>query len=142
VLTVIGATAVTFMMLMYALERRHADFELAVACGCALSSTYGFLAGAWPFGVVEAIWALVAARRFFSRDPKSSAVALTSREALLCLSCAAPRWMGEQASVDGSSRASGKRAPLDPLCVRGDNVSCRRPGLRIDDALCGYQRHR
>lgn len=71
-LTVFGATAVTFMMLMYALERRHEGFVLAFALGCALSSAYGFLAGAWPFGVVEAIWALVAARRYFDRDLEPS----------------------------------------------------------------------
>jgi len=55
---------VTFMMAMYALERRHRRFVLAFAGGCALSSAYGFLAGTWPFGVVEAIWALVAIERY------------------------------------------------------------------------------
>ncbi len=64
VLTLFGATAVTFMMVMYALERRHPGFVLAFACGCALSSAYGFLAGTWPFGVVEAIWAAVAVHRY------------------------------------------------------------------------------
>lgn len=63
-LTVFGACAVTFMMLMYALERRHSGFILAFACGCCLSSAYGFLAGTWPFGVVEVIWAGVAANRY------------------------------------------------------------------------------
>jgi hypothetical protein len=63
-LTAFGAAAVAFMMVMYALERRHRGFVLAFACGCALASVYGFLAGTWPFGVVEAIWALIAARRF------------------------------------------------------------------------------
>ena len=63
-LTLFGATAVTFMMVMYALERRHPGFVLAFACGCALSSVYGFLAGTWPFGVVEAIWAAVAVHRY------------------------------------------------------------------------------
>jgi hypothetical protein len=53
-LTLFGASAVTFMMVMYALERRHPGFVLAFALGCALSSVYGFLAGTWPFGVVEA----------------------------------------------------------------------------------------
>jgi hypothetical protein len=56
--------AVTFMMLMYALERRGRAFILAFACGCALSSVYGFLAGTWPFGVVEAIWAAIALHRY------------------------------------------------------------------------------
>lgn len=62
--TLFGAAAVTFMMVMYALEKRSNRFVLAFACGCALSSIYGFLSGAWPFGVVEAIWAGVALRRF------------------------------------------------------------------------------
>src|SRR5579859_4443086 len=66
VLTVFGATAVTFMMVMYALERRHRGFVIAFACGCALSSAYGFLAGTWPFGVVEAIWAVIAVHRYRS----------------------------------------------------------------------------
>jgi hypothetical protein len=65
-LTVFGATAVTFMMVMYALEDRHRGFVLAFACGCALSSAYGFLAGTWPFGVVEAIWSVVAVKRYRS----------------------------------------------------------------------------
>ena len=66
VLTAFGAAAVTFMMLMYALERRGPRFVLAFAVGCALSSAYGFLAGTWPFGIVEAIWCLVAVRRYFT----------------------------------------------------------------------------
>lgn len=66
-LTLFGASAVSFMMLMYALERRHNGFILAFACGCALSSAYGFLAGTWPFGVVEAIWAVVALHRYRAR---------------------------------------------------------------------------
>jgi hypothetical protein len=61
VLTVFGVVVLTFMMLMYALERRGPRFVLAFALGCALSSLYGFLAGTWPFGVVEAIWTVIAA---------------------------------------------------------------------------------
>jgi hypothetical protein len=52
------------MRVTYALERRHHGFILAFACGCALASLYGFLSGAGPFGVVEAIWTAVAAHRF------------------------------------------------------------------------------
>lgn len=59
-LTAFGAAAVTFMMLMYALERRGRGFILAFGFGCLLSSAYGFAAGTWPFGVVEAIWAAIA----------------------------------------------------------------------------------
>jgi hypothetical protein len=62
--TIYGVCALTFMMGMYALEGRGRVFVLAFALGCALSSSYGFLSGAWPFGVVEAIWTLVALRRY------------------------------------------------------------------------------
>jgi hypothetical protein len=67
-LTVYGLVALSFMMLMYALEGRRPAFVLAFALGCLLSSVYGFLAGTWPFGVVEAIWSLVAIRRFALRQ--------------------------------------------------------------------------
>jgi hypothetical protein len=63
-ITVFGVVVLSFMMLMYALERRHAFFLLAFAAGCALSSVYGFVSGAWPFGVVESIWCLVAVARY------------------------------------------------------------------------------
>lgn len=63
-ITIYGVCAVTFMMVMYALERRDRRFIAAFAVGCLLSSVYGFLSGAWPFGVVEAIWSVVALRRF------------------------------------------------------------------------------
>jgi hypothetical protein len=62
--TIYGVCALTFMMVMYALEGRDRRFVLAFAAGCALSSGYGFLAGTWPFGAVEALWAVVALRRF------------------------------------------------------------------------------
>ncbi len=64
--TLYGVAAVTFMMVMYALERRGPGFILGFALGCVLSSIYGFLSGAWPFGVVELIWAGVAVRRYRS----------------------------------------------------------------------------
>jgi hypothetical protein len=66
VITIYGVAAVGFMMLMYALERRGRNFVAAFAVGCVLSSVYGFLSGAWPFGVVEAIWSLIAVRRFIN----------------------------------------------------------------------------
>jgi hypothetical protein len=68
VVTLFGVVAVTFMMVMYALERRHPGFVAAFAVGCLLSSLYGFLSGAWPFGVVELVWAGVAARRYLRHD--------------------------------------------------------------------------
>jgi hypothetical protein len=62
--TVYGVCAVSFMMAMYALERRHRRYILLFALGCLLSSAYGFLSGAWPFGVVEFIWSGIALRRY------------------------------------------------------------------------------
>jgi hypothetical protein len=67
VLTLYGVSVITFMMVMYALEPRGPVFTLGFALGCALSSSYGFLSGAWPFGVVEAIWAVIALRRYTER---------------------------------------------------------------------------
>jgi hypothetical protein len=55
------------MMVFYALEDRDRRFILAFAAACLLASAYGFLQGAWPFGVVEAIWAGVAVRRWRRR---------------------------------------------------------------------------
>jgi hypothetical protein len=63
-ITLYGIAALTFMMTMYALEQRGVNFVLLFALGCALSSSFGFLSGAWPFGVVEAIWTLVALNKF------------------------------------------------------------------------------
>ena len=59
------------MLVFYALEDRSAWWVLAFAGACALASVYGFLQGAWPFGVVEAIWAGVALRRWYRRTAKS-----------------------------------------------------------------------
>ena len=64
-LTAFGLFAVTAMLVFYALEKRSPWFILAFALACALGSAYGFLQGAWPFGVVEAIWSLVALKRWW-----------------------------------------------------------------------------
>jgi hypothetical protein len=72
VLTVYGVLALTFMMIMYSLERRHPRYVLAFAIGCALASSYGFASGAWPFGAVEALWALLALRRYQRDDRRVS----------------------------------------------------------------------
>ncbi len=66
--TLYGVCALTFMMAMYALESRGRRFILAFMLGCLLSSLYGFLSGAWPFGVVELIWSGVALRRYRAAD--------------------------------------------------------------------------
>jgi len=63
-LTLFGLFAVTAMLVFYALEDRRPAYVLAFAGACVLGSIYGFLQGAWPFGMVEAVWAGVAVRRW------------------------------------------------------------------------------
>ena len=66
-LTTFGAVAVTAMLVCYALEGRGPVFVLVFGGACLLSSAYGFLQGAWPFGVVELVWSGVALRRWWRR---------------------------------------------------------------------------
>ena len=72
-LTAFGIAALSFMMLMYALESRGRIYVLAFAAGCALSSVYGFASGAWPFGLVEAVWTIAALRRYATTAPTGAA---------------------------------------------------------------------
>jgi hypothetical protein len=74
-LTIFGLFAVTAMLVFYALEKRRRWFILAFAGSCVLASAYGFLQGAWPFGLVEAIWSGVAARRWWIQRSASSPTA-------------------------------------------------------------------
>jgi len=71
-LTAFGLLAVTAMLLCYAFEDRSPWFVLGFAGACLLGSIYGFLQGAWPFGLVEAIWSLVAARKWWIARQKIS----------------------------------------------------------------------
>ena len=70
-ISLFGLATVTAMLVAYALEGQSHWFVLSFAGACALGSVYGFLSGAWPFGVVEAIWAVVALRRWFKLRPSS-----------------------------------------------------------------------
>lgn len=70
-LSAYGLFAVTMMLVTYALEKRRHWFVLAFSASCLLGSSYGFLQGAWPFGLVEAIWAAVAFRRWWGLRVKS-----------------------------------------------------------------------
>ena len=80
-LTLYGAVAVTAMLLFYTLEARARIFVLAFAAACLASSAYGLLQGAWPFAVVEAIWSVVALRRWRSRDLSEDQAAAVSSAA-------------------------------------------------------------
>jgi hypothetical protein len=66
-LTLFGLFAVTAMLVSYALEDRSHWFVLAFAGACLLGSAYGFMQGAWPFGVIEAVWAGIALWRWQKR---------------------------------------------------------------------------
>ena len=66
-ITAFGALAVTVMMVSYSLESRSSAFVFIFAAACLASSAYGFLVGAWPFGVVEIVWSFVAFRRWRRR---------------------------------------------------------------------------
>ena len=67
-LALFGLFAVTAMLIFYTLEDRSPWFILAFAGACVLASAYGFLQGAWPFGIVEAVWAVVAVLRWCRRS--------------------------------------------------------------------------
>ncbi len=64
-LSLFGLFAVTAMLVFYSLEKRGKFFILAFAGSCILGSAYGFLQGAWPFGLIEAVWSIVAVRRWW-----------------------------------------------------------------------------
>jgi hypothetical protein len=69
-LTAFGFAAVMLMLVFYALEKRSRWYTLGFAGACVLGSIYGFLQGAWPFGLVEAVWSIIALRRWaVARDP-------------------------------------------------------------------------
>jgi hypothetical protein len=67
-LTAFGLFAVTVMVFCYALEKHSRWFVLAFAGSCVLASVYGFLQGAWPFGLVEGVWSIIALWRWHRDD--------------------------------------------------------------------------
>ena len=71
-LTIFGLFAVGFTMLAYVFEERGRGWVLAFAAGCLMSSAYGFLQGAWPFGLVEIAWTGVALRRWWRAGRRSA----------------------------------------------------------------------
>ena len=64
-LTLFGLVAVTLMLVFYSLEKRSNWFVLAFSGSCVLGSLYGFMQGAWPFGLVEAVWSVIALHRWW-----------------------------------------------------------------------------
>jgi hypothetical protein len=78
ILTIFGLFSVTAMLVFYALEKRSRWFILAFAGSCIFGSVYAFLQGAWPFGLVEAVWSGIAVRRWWLErfSSKESAAAI------------------------------------------------------------------
>jgi hypothetical protein len=74
ILTLFGLASVSLMLVAYALEDRAPAFVILFAGACGASSIYGFLAGTWPFGVVEAVWTVVALRRWRSHPSNQAHV--------------------------------------------------------------------
>lgn len=70
-LNLFGFVAVSLMVIAYALEKRHPAFLLVFAVCCVLASVYGFLQGAWPFGILESVWSVIALKRWWgsTRSP-------------------------------------------------------------------------
>lgn len=66
-LTIYGLISVSLMLLFYAVEAKSHWCVLAFAISCIMASVYGFLQGAWPFGIVEVVWSAVAVRRWWAR---------------------------------------------------------------------------
>jgi hypothetical protein len=81
-LTLFGLAAVSLMLVFYSLEQRHPLCTLGFACACAMGSTYGFLQGAWPFGMVEGIWTLVALRKWLVTATTESGPAMQPETAV------------------------------------------------------------
>jgi hypothetical protein len=71
-LSAFGLFAVTAMLVCYALEKRSPWWVLGFSIACWLGSAYGYLQGAWPFGIVEMIWGLVAFRRWMKARPTTN----------------------------------------------------------------------
>jgi len=74
-LSLFGLFAILFMLLCYVMEERSPGWTLGFALGCLLSSCYGFLQGAWPFGAVELLWTGIALRRWWQRRRRRAGTA-------------------------------------------------------------------
>lgn len=132
-LTAFGLFAVTAMLVCYALEKRGSAFILAFAGSCLLGSAYGFLQGAWPFGVVEAIWSAVAVRRWWVARKMVSCKGGIDQN---------PEVQGERSPIDSEDREDILRTGgMDAGTVSGirSGVSEAVPGCRGGPANRGIQ---
>ena len=127
-LTLFGACAVTVMLLAYTLERRAVGWVFVFALACAASSLYGWLAGTWPFGVVEGVWALVALRRGVMRVQHEQHEQHEQREQLTASS-----------RVRAAHHARGAMATMTEKQARGTIARRRGHQRRSDRRGAHYQ---
>src|ERR1017187_5344347 len=100
-LTLFGLAAVTLMLVFYAVERRSHWFVLAFSVSCVLGSLYGFMQGAWPFGLVEAVWSGIALHRWWLERRAARCPPLPTRQPEL--SAVTPRQLGPAPGQAGST---------------------------------------
>jgi len=113
-LPLFGLAAVSAMLLFYALEDRRRIFILYFAAACLASSAYGFLQGAWPFGLVEAVWTGVV-QRWHRRRPQSSPTDVAKDPSIACDMCAF--------TPDERARYSGLRERLMTQVIATESTS-------------------
>jgi len=129
-LTLFGVVAVSVMLITYALEERAPLFVLLFAGACAASSVYGFLAGAWPFGIVEAVWTGVAIRRWRARQPDPEYSAM--RRPIACdMTALSP---GERARYDVLRRHALDAIEEVKTTATGFRLRLRRDAVHPDIA--------
>ncbi len=63
-LSLFGLAAVSASLLCYTMESRSPWWTLGFAAANLAAAIYGFLQGAWPFGLIETFWALAALMRW------------------------------------------------------------------------------
>ena len=131
-LTWFGLFAVTVMVISYAVEDRSPWFILVFAIACALGSIYGFLQGAWPFGIAEAIWAGVALSYSYSQGTRTGFVQKLSRKGWVCKT-----WEGEMAMT----AQPGVAPTLFNFTVRSDSVAEEITKLEGRQVTLWYEEH-
>jgi hypothetical protein len=66
---IFGFIAVLVMVTSYAREHRSPTYILIFAAACLAAAIYAALIHSWPFASVEALWSVIAFRRWLHRRP-------------------------------------------------------------------------
>lgn len=78
-LTLFGLISVVAALVFYSKEESGPAYTLGFGLACFASSVYGFLQGAWPFGIIEAVWGIVATRKWLQRVAARAALSDSSK---------------------------------------------------------------